>query len=79
MPKKNCAGFINEIELKAIIDTDSPHSKEWMPIYWAMALIKQAKMNKKIDSDSQSYVVDLYAVIFVMKEFFKQCHVFLKN
>uniref|UniRef100_A0A914WQ31 Bestrophin homolog n=1 Tax=Plectus sambesii TaxID=2011161 RepID=A0A914WQ31_9BILA len=55
------AGLINEIELKTMEETDSPNSKHWMPIYWSMSLIKQAKRDGKIESDSDSFVVDLYA------------------
>uniref|UniRef100_A0A914XNP7 Bestrophin homolog n=1 Tax=Plectus sambesii TaxID=2011161 RepID=A0A914XNP7_9BILA len=55
------AGIVNDIELKIMEETDSPNLKHWMPINWAMSLIKLAKRDGKIESDSDNYVVDLYA------------------
>lgn len=55
-------GFVNETEFQAISNFESPHPKYWLPIYWAMAAIKQARKEGKIASDT--YVVDLYGVGF---------------
>uniref|UniRef100_A0A914WE69 Bestrophin homolog n=1 Tax=Plectus sambesii TaxID=2011161 RepID=A0A914WE69_9BILA len=53
------AGFINETELQMMksLPTSNP---SWMPIYWAMTLIKEAKRNGRVECDSDSYVIDLY-------------------
>uniref|UniRef100_A0A914W9B5 Bestrophin homolog n=1 Tax=Plectus sambesii TaxID=2011161 RepID=A0A914W9B5_9BILA len=53
------AGLINDTELHAMNNFESIHPKHWLPIYWAMALIKQARKDEKIASDT--YVIDLYS------------------
>uniref|UniRef100_A0A914XH30 Bestrophin homolog n=1 Tax=Plectus sambesii TaxID=2011161 RepID=A0A914XH30_9BILA len=52
------AGFINEVEVEAMESIDSPHPKHWLPIFWSMKLIKQARDCGKISHDF--FVHDLF-------------------
>uniref|UniRef100_A0A914X757 Bestrophin homolog n=1 Tax=Plectus sambesii TaxID=2011161 RepID=A0A914X757_9BILA len=52
------AGLINDSEQQVINDFESVHPKHWLPIYWAMALIKKAHKDGQIPSES--YMLDLY-------------------
>uniref|UniRef100_A0A0N5ABM0 Bestrophin homolog n=1 Tax=Syphacia muris TaxID=451379 RepID=A0A0N5ABM0_9BILA len=52
------AGFINETEKTLLDETETPHKKYWVPVRWAMAIIRQARSEGLVTNDFA--VQDMY-------------------
>ena len=45
------AGVINEAELKALDEVNTPHGKWWVPFVWAANIVKAARKEGRICDD----------------------------
>ena len=68
------SGVINENEVKAMNDVETPHGKWWVPVVWICNLIKEARKEGRIADDFlMKSLIDVSNTLKVMLMIHKKC------